>query len=68
MSVGTLEIRSPIHRLRLVASFALLGAVVAGAASIVPGVGALLPAVMDLHLIGAAIGGVAGTAVQVIHQ
>jgi GTPase involved in cell partitioning and DNA repair len=68
MALGTTDVRTPIHRLKTIASFALLGAAVAGAASLLPVVGAALPAVIDLNAIGAVLGGLAGTAVQVIHS
>jgi hypothetical protein len=59
---------SVIHRVRIVASFALLGALVAGAAGAFPMVAAVIPAALDLHAIGAVIGGIAGTVTQVAHQ
>lgn len=59
---------SLIHKVRIVASFALLGAVVAGAFGVLPVVSALVPAALDLHAIGAVIGAVTGTVTQVVHQ
>ena len=50
------------------ASFALLGAVVAGAATVLPAVAALVPAALDLHAIGAILGGIAGTVSQAIRH
>ena len=55
--------KSPIHRIRIVASFALLGAVVAGMMETVPLVAALA-AMVDFHVVGALVGGVVGTAMQ----
>lgn len=57
--------RTPFHALRIVASFALLGALVAGSATILPAISALA-AVVDLQAIGAVIGGIAGAVTQVI--
>lgn len=57
-----------IHRLRVIASFALLGAVIAGTFSVFPAVAAIVPAALDLHAIGAVIGGVAGTVAQAVHH
>jgi len=70
MSAGTVTTSyTPIHRLRLIASFALLGAVLAGStAFVVPAVDMLVPAALDLHAIGAVLGGVAGTVVQWFHN
>lgn len=65
MSTGTITVQAPLHTARVIASFALLGAVVAGAAAIVPAVAAIVPAALDLHAIGAVVGGVAGTVAQV---
>lgn len=56
---------TPLHVARVIASFALLGAVVAGSATIVPAVAAIVPAALDLHAIGALLGGIAGTVTQV---
>ncbi|HWA89308.1 MAG TPA: hypothetical protein VG889_04690 [Rhizomicrobium sp.] len=59
----TVSRTTPIHRLRLVASFALLGAVVAGMMEALPVVAALT-ATIDLHVVGALVGGAVGTAMQ----
>ena len=56
------------HRLRIIASFALLGAVVAGSFEILPTVAALLPAAFDLQAIGAVIGGIVGIVTQTMPQ
>ena len=67
MTAGSITVHpTPIHRLKLVASFALLGAVVAGAAEILPAVAAAA-AIVDLHVIGAVVGGIAG-AVQALRS
>ena len=69
MSAGSATISyTPLHRLRLIASFALLGAVLAGAASAFPGVAMIVPAALDLHAIGAVLGGVAGTVIQAVRS
>ena len=57
-----------IHKIRIIASFALLGAVVGGVVGVFPPVSALIPAALDLHAIGAVIGGLAGTVTQVAHS
>ena len=58
---------TPFHALRVVASFALLGAVIAGSATIVPAISAVA-ATVDLHAIGAVVGGVAGAVSQVLRN
>lgn len=58
---------TPIHRLRLIVSFALLGAVLAGTATLLPVV-ALIPAAIDVHAVGAVLGGIAGTVAQALHR
>ena len=55
---------TPFHALRTVASFALLGAAIAGSATILPIVSSLATTV-DLQAIGAIVGGVTGAVAQV---
>jgi len=59
--------QAPFHTLRVVASFALLGAVIAGSATIFPVVATAATAV-DLHALGAVVGGVAGAVTQVLRN
>jgi hypothetical protein len=59
---------SPLHRLRIIASFALLGAVIAGSFEILPAVAAVIPGAFELQAIGAILGGIAGAAAQAMHQ
>jgi hypothetical protein len=53
---------TPFHRLKLVASFALLGAVLAGSMAVLPAVAAAVP--LDLHALGAMVGSLTGAVVQ----
>jgi hypothetical protein len=57
---------TPIHRLKLVASFALLGAVLAGSATVLPAVAAAVP--LDLHALGAVVGSLTGAVVQFVRR
>ena len=52
-------IATPFHTLRVVSSFALLGAVIAGSTTILPAI-APLAAAVDLHAVGAVLGSIAG--------
>ena len=54
-------IATPFHTLRVVSSFALLGAVIAGSTTILPAVAPLASAV-DLRAVGAVLGSIAGAA------
>lgn len=56
--------QAPFHALRRVASFALLGAAIAGSTTVFPSVSALAAAV-DLQAIGAIVGVLAGAITQV---
>jgi hypothetical protein len=53
---------APFHRLKLVASFALLGAVLTGSVTVLPAVAAAVP--LDLHALGAVLGSLTGAVVQ----
>jgi len=64
--VMSLHAPTPIHRLKLIASFALLGAVILGSFSVFPL--RALPAVEHLDSIGALLGGAAGIAVQLFRR
>lgn len=57
--------QAPFHALRIVASFALLGAVVAGSATVIPSIAAAATT-SDLNAIGALAGFVAGAVGQVM--
>jgi hypothetical protein len=59
---------SLLHRLRIIASFVLLGTVLAGSLEILPAFASILPATFDLHAIGALLGGIAGAASQTMRQ
>lgn len=59
--------QTAIHRLRLIASFTLLGAVVAGSFEVFP-MAATVASVIDLQAIGAVLGGLAGTISQIIRH
>jgi len=59
---------SPLHRLRIIASFALLGAVLTGSLEVLPAVTAMIPGAFDLQAIGAVLGGIAGIAAQTMRQ
>jgi hypothetical protein len=59
--------QAPFHALRRVASFALLGAAIAGSTTIFPSISALA-ATVDLQAIGAVVGGVAGAITQVMRS
>jgi len=60
------QIHTPIHRLKLVASFALLGAVLAGSATVLPAVAASVP--VDLHALGAVLGSLTDAVVQFVRR
>jgi hypothetical protein len=57
-------VESPFHALRNVASFALLGAAIAGSMTILP-VFSSQATTIDLQAIGAIVGGVTGAIAQV---
>jgi len=64
MSAGHITMRrSPLHTARVIASFALLGAVVAGCFEVLPAVAAF-GAAFELQAFGAFIGGIAGAVTQ----
>jgi len=65
MNSGIQEHFTPVHRLRLIASFALLGAVIAGSARLIP---ALAAVSIDWHAAGAVLGAAAGALAQILRH
>ena len=56
---------TPIHRLRIVTSCALLGAVLGGSMTVLPVIGGLI-SMAELQIAGALVGGLAAAVTQVL--